>query len=196
MLEIATSSTNRLVRLVNDVLYFNRLDADGASVNLQPATTEDVVREAVDAMQPLASSNCQMIRGEWCGGSIALDRDRIHQVLINLIQNATKFSPSLSIITVRACPVGNEVQFEVADEGRGIPEGNLESIFDPFFQVEAGDARSQSGTGLGLAICRGIVELHGGHIWAENRHPRGTSVKFTIPLTQTIEEPWAARAAS
>jgi len=181
MIDIAVMSTDRLVRLVNDVLLFNRLDGEQSSVNLQSTSVESIIGEAIDSMQPLAHSQRQTIEADGCAESVFVDRDRVHQVLINLIQNATKFSPSLSIIRVSAHPSGEFVLFEVSDDGRGIPEANLESIFEPFYQVDGSDSRTQSGTGLGLAICRGIVELHGGRIWAENRIPHGTSVKFTIP---------------
>jgi PAS domain S-box-containing protein len=181
MIDIAVMSTDRLVRLVNDVLLFNRLDGEQSSVNLQSTSVESIIGEAIDSMQPLAHSQWQTIEGDDCDATVFADRDRVHQVLINLIQNATKFSPSLSIIRVSARPFGDFVRFEVSDDGRGIPESSIESIFEPFYQVDGSDSRAQSGTGLGLAICRGIVELHGGRIWAENRTPHGTSVFFTIP---------------
>jgi signal transduction histidine kinase len=181
MIDIAVSSSDRLVRLVNDVLLFNRLEAEESVANLQSTPVSWIIREAIDSMQPLAHSQCQTIEGDVCDATVLADRDRVHQVLINLIQNATKFSPSLSIIRVSARPLGDFVLFEVSDDGRGIPESSIESIFEPFYQVDGSDSRAQSGTGLGLAICRGIVELHGGRIWAENRTPHGTSVFFTIP---------------
>jgi signal transduction histidine kinase len=173
---------------VNDVLLFNRLEAEASVANLQSTTVSSIIREAIDSMQPLAHSQCQTIEGDDCDATVFADRDRVHQVLINLIQNATKFSPSLSIIRVSARPFGDFVRFEVSDDGRGIPESSIESIFEPFYQVDGSDSRAQSGTGLGLAICRGIVELHGGRIWAENRTPHGTSVFFTIPrLVSTMK---------
>jgi signal transduction histidine kinase len=181
MIDIAVSSSDRLVRLVNDVLLFNRLEAEESVANLQSTPVSWIIREAIDSMQPLAHSQCQTIEGDVCDATVLADRDRVHQVLINLIQNATKFSPSLSIIRVSARPLGDFVLFEVSDDGRGIPESSIESIFEPFYQVDGSDSRAQSGTGLGLAVCRGIVELHGGRIWAENRTPHGTSVFFTIP---------------
>ena len=182
MIDIASSSTDRLVRLVNDVLVFNRLDDQGSDrVNLTRTDTCSIVREAADSMQPLANSQCQTIEVVGCDGQIEVDPDRLHQVLINLIQNALKFSPSLTRVLVRTRLVDDEIEFEVADEGRGIPAGSIESVFEPFFQVDESDSRVYSGTGLGLAICRGIVERHGGRIWAENRQPRGVSVKFRLP---------------
>ena len=182
MIDIASSSTERLVRLVNDVLVFNRLDERGPDpINFARIDTCSIVREAADSMQPLANSQCQTIEVVGCEGQIEVDPDRLHQVLINLIQNALKFSPSLTRVLLRTRLVDDEVEFEVADEGRGIPVGSIESVFEPFFQVDESDSRIYSGTGLGLAICRGIVERHGGRIWAENRQPRGVSVKFRLP---------------
>lgn len=196
MIDIASSSSERLVRLVNDVLVFNRLENEQTPLEVRPVNLWNVVQDAVDTMQALAHSQCQMIEAEADSVEIMIDNDRIHQVLINLVQNALKFSPSLSKVRVAAHVVDERIEFEVADEGRGIPEANIESIFEPFFQVDGSDARMHSGTGLGLAICRGIVELHGGCIWAENREPRGTSVRIRIPLIRSVTQPLLEMVAS
>jgi len=196
MVDIASSSSERLVRLVNDVLVVNRLENEQMPLEILPVNLRSLVQDAVDTMQALAHSQCQMIEAEAESVEILIDNDRIHQVLINLVQNALKFSPSLSKVRVTARVVDDDIEFEVADEGRGIPEANIESIFEPFFQVDGSDARMHSGTGLGLAICRGIVELHGGCIWAENRAPRGTSVRIRIPLVPTVTQPLLEMVAS
>jgi signal transduction histidine kinase len=121
------------------------------------------------------------------------DHDRLVQVLTNLLANAIKFSPSGSAIWLQAELAGNEVVFRVRDQGRGIPVSKLETIFDPFAQLEDGDAR-KGGTGLGLAISRSIVNQHGGHIWAESGIGLGTTIFVAIPVPQA-EPDVAAEAA-
>lgn len=109
------------------------------------------------------------------------DPDRLQQVLTNLLSNAIKFSPAESTITVAIESGETGVSLSVSDEGRGIPEDKLETIFDRFQQVDASDSRQKGGTGLGLAICRTIVEQHGGRIWAERNMERGATFRMFLP---------------
>ncbi len=104
------------------------------------------------------------------------------QTLTNLISNAIKFSPPSTEIQLRARRVdSNEAEPGVRDQGRGIPEDKLESIFERFHQVDASDSRTMGGTGLGLAICRSIVAQHGGRIWATSTVGKGSTFHFTLP---------------
>ena len=108
------------------------------------------------------------------------------QVLVNLLANAVKFSPPDTTVTVAAVPTDHdEVLFTVRDQGRGIPDDQLERIFDRFHQVDASDTRQQGGTGLGLAICASIVGQHGGRIWAESTDG-GSTFSFTVPAASTV----------
>jgi signal transduction histidine kinase len=110
------------------------------------------------------------------------DSDRILQALTNLISNAIKYSPNGGTIFLSAHLVDEyEARFDLHDEGRGIPEDKLESIFERFQQVDASDSRSMGGTGLGLAICRSIVTQHGGRIWATSPPGQGATFHFTLP---------------
>jgi CheY-like chemotaxis protein len=109
------------------------------------------------------------------------DADRVIQTLTNLIGNAVKFSPAGASVRISCARRDEEVLFEVADDGRGIPAANLESIFDRFGQVDASDSRQNGGTGLGLAICRSIVEQHGGRIWAQSTLGEGALLSFLLP---------------
>jgi signal transduction histidine kinase len=108
----------------------------------------------------------------------------VKQVLINIINNAIKFSPDRSIITIRATKEEQDVLFEIEDTGRGIPKEKQNKIFDTFYQVDGGMDRKFGGAGLGLAIARGIVLSHGGDIWVESSGTpgEGTTFKFTLPL--------------
>lgn len=106
----------------------------------------------------------------------------LRQVMINLLDNARKFSPEGGTVTVRARREGNEVHISVSDQGIGIPPDKQEKVFERFYQVDASPTRRYGGMGIGLALCKEIVELHGGRIWAESRGPnQGTTVTFTIP---------------
>jgi signal transduction histidine kinase len=112
------------------------------------------------------------------------DRDKINQVLMNLIGNAIKFTPTQGRITLSASKNGNgSVQVSVSDTGPGIPLEEKEKIFDKFYQIsQVGEAKPR-GTGLGLAICKALVELHGGRIWVESELNRGSKFVFTLPAS-------------
>lgn len=117
---------------------------------------------------------------------VPMDFTLIVQVLINLIDNALKYSPPDSLVEIQAQYDDQEVLVKVSDRGIGIPAGELERIFEKFYRVHRPE--SISGTGLGLSICKGIVETHGGRIWAENRPGGGTTITFTLPLGNKQEE--------
>jgi signal transduction histidine kinase len=110
---------------------------------------------------------------------ICADHDRLVQVFGNLIGNAIKFTPPRGTITIEAIAIGAEVQFVVRDTGPGIPEGDLKSVFTPYWQAKK---TAHMGAGLGLAIVRGIIEAHGGHVWAENAPGGGAVFRFTVPV--------------
>jgi signal transduction histidine kinase len=133
-------------------------------------------------MQPLAAKNGVRLVADPTCESFRADHDRVIQVLLNLVQNALKFSPPSSTVIVSSRRHDDEIRFSVEDEGRGIPACDLETIFEPFTQVDTSDDRRDSGTGLGLTISRGIVLRHGGRIWAENRTPVGSRFVFTLPI--------------
>jgi two-component system sensor histidine kinase KdpD len=108
------------------------------------------------------------------------------QVLVNLLDNAVRYSPPDSSIEVRARVDGSELQIQVADRGTGIAPADLERVFDKFYRVQR--PGSVSGSGLGLSICKGIVEAHGGRIWAQNREGGGTLVTLALPLNAPKEK--------
>jgi two-component system sensor histidine kinase KdpD len=119
---------------------------------------------------------------------IPLDYIEIDEVLTNLVENATKYTPPGSEIAIAARQLDGEIQVEVADRGPGIPAAALARIFDPFYRVDGSKAR---GTGLGLAVAKGLIEANGGKIWVENRPDGGARFAFTLPLSgdeETAEE--------
>lgn len=181
LLRIASSNTERLIRLINDILDLERMESGRAPLKLRRCSIQDLAREAVDTMTPMADNagihlelTCYAPRD-----SIYFDADpdRMLQVLTNLLSNAIKFSPVGSTVAVQIDSDTNSVLLKVVDQGRGIPPDKLEAVFDRFQQVESSDASKKGGTGLGLAICRSIVQQHGGAIWAQaNQNGPGTTL--------------------
>ena len=182
MLDIAIGNTDRLVRLVNDILDLERISSGKAELHYTMCNLEDLLRGAVVLQQPEALRANINLTVDSEEISVWADPDRIMQTITNLISNAIKFSPSGSRIALIATQTGeDEARIEVRDNGRGIPEDRLEQIFDRFQQIDASDARLMGGTGLGLAICKSIVQQHGGRIWATSRPGEGSSFYFTLP---------------
>ncbi|MEG4393050.1 PAS domain S-box protein [Microcoleus sp. BROC3] len=186
MIEIAFLDTNRLVNLVNDILDLERLDSGRAIVEKTVCKAADLMQQAVDSMQALATQQQISLIVNPTDAEVWATRDAIVQTLTNLLSNAIKFSPADSTIHLSAENQTGFVLFQVSDGGRGIPADKLELIFGRFQQVDASDSREKGGTGLGLAICRSIVERHGGKIWAESILGEGSTFCFTLPLP-TIE---------
>ncbi len=182
MLDIAISNTDRLVRLVNDILDLERIGSGKAELQLAMCSVEDLFRRAVTAQQARTPRPNIRIFYAANGVTVSADPDRILQALNNLISNAIKFSPPGSEIHLTAKNLDdNEALIEIEDQGRGIPAEKLENIFDRFQQGDASDSRAKGGTGLGLAICRSIITQHGGRIWATSTPGNGTNVHFTLP---------------
>jgi PAS domain S-box-containing protein len=182
MVELAVSNTDRLVRLVNDALDFERIQAGRAQIEASPTPAAELVAVAVDVVAAVASEAGVTLREEVGDLTAMADRDRIVQALTNLLGNAVKYSPPGGEVVLSVEPADGEVVFSVRDQGRGIPPDQLEAIFERFRQVDASDAREKGGTGLGLAIARGIVERHGGRIWAESAPGHGATFRFTLPF--------------
>jgi two-component system, OmpR family, sensor histidine kinase VicK len=182
MLEIAISNSDRLVRLVNDILDLERISSGKAELHCTLNSAEDLLRRAATTQQTGTPKPNIRIFFAAHGVSVWADSDRILQTLNNLLSNAIKFSPAGSEIHLTARNLDeNEAIIEVRDQGRGIPADKLEHIFDRFQQGDASDSRALGGTGLGLAICRSIVNQHGGRIWADSTPDQGTTVHFTLP---------------
>lgn len=186
MLEIAVTNTDRLVRLINDILDLERIESGTVELSHGPVDVETILRQAREGLQSIADQTGIRLVGEPVAGSLWGDSDRIIQTLTNLIGNAIKFSPANTTVTLSGVAGASDFTFCVSDQGRGIPNDKLDSIFQRFSQVDASDSRDKGGSGLGLAICQSIVDAHGGRIWAEKNDPAGTRVQFTIPLAASV----------
>lgn len=185
MLTIAVTNTERLVRLVNDILDLERIESGKVKIVKQACDAADLISEAVDVMQPMADSQDVSLVAEPISIHLWADSDHIQQTLTNLLSNAIKFSSPNSSVWVTAENQEHEVLFKVGDRGRGIPADRLELIFERFQQVDASDSRDKGGTGLGLTICYKIVEEHGGRIWAESKLGEGSTFCFTLPKSNS-----------
>jgi signal transduction histidine kinase len=184
MLDIAVTNTDRLIRLVGDILDLDRVDSGQIVMRRAVCDAGELMTEAADGVRALAEGvgiTVEVLPGT---GQVWGDPDRLLQVLTNLLSNAIKFSrPGGGSVWLDAEHSPGEMVFRVRDEGRGIPADKLESIFERFTQVEDGDAREKGGAGLGLAISRGIVSQHGGQIWAESTVGAGTTMCVALPST-------------
>ncbi|MEZ0230944.1 MAG: ATP-binding protein [Planctomycetota bacterium] len=181
-LELVQKTARRMNRLIDDLLDAARADAKQLSLSCDPVDVERLVRDAVDAELPLAAPKKIAFKVTIQRGPPAVsgDRDRLHQVLANLLGNAIKFTPEGGKIEVSARVLDDAVCCSIADNGPGIPAADMKRIFDRFWQARR-HAAMGLGVGLGLAIAKGIVEAHGGRIWATSEPGRGATLSFTIP---------------
>jgi two-component system phosphate regulon sensor histidine kinase PhoR len=183
-LSIINGESNRLVRLIDDLLDMNKLEA--RSLKLLPAEVEYVslVAQAVYSLKELAYEKGLSIAMEWPAAEIPLaaDRDRIYQVLVNLINNAIKFTDRGEIQVIVEEARNGSITTRIRDTGVGIPRDEIEKIFDRFYQIQRPLAEKSRGAGLGLAISKSLIEMHGGSITVESQEGAGSEFTFTLPL--------------
>ena len=174
------TSARQAQRLIQDLLDVARLEAGRFSVNRAPVDPDQILREVCESHQPLADQKRQRIlcSVEQPLPKILADRDRLLQVFNNLVGNALKFTPECGTITIDAKAGDRAVVFNVRDTGPGLDEADLKNVFRPYWQAKK---TAHLGAGLGLAIVRGIVEAHGGTVWAENARDGGASFTLAIP---------------
>ena len=176
-------STDRMARLVRDLLDVAALDAGGLSLQLGAVDALALVRDAVELVEAQAASRGQRVCLELPDQvpQLTCDRERVLQVLLNLLDNALKYSPDGSKITATLAPDGEGMRFSVRDAGPGIPSDQHRRVFEPFWRAGGGP----SGTGLGLSIVRRIVEAHGGRVWFESQTGDGSCFSFRLPADQS-----------
>ena len=182
MIEIAVQNTDRVARLIDDILDVDDISAGTIAMNAQSCDAAQLVRHAAAGLQTMADAANVTLVTRTEPLTILADGDRILQTLTNLIGNAIKFSEPGMTVGVGVKDRDGEALFEVSDEGPGVPPHKLEAIFGRFEQVDASDSRQKGGSGLGLTICRAIVEFHGGRIWAESPPGAGATFSFTLPM--------------
>jgi two-component system sensor histidine kinase VicK len=201
MLEVAIGNCDRLVRLVNDILDFDRVEKGGMPLHLEVLPASDLLRRAADVENDAALKAQITFRFDAPAKVLVnVDQERILQVLSELVSNAIKFSPPQTIIKLGAQVVSSEsgtdeVCIMVEDQGRGIARDNLDIIFERFQQGDASDSRALGGTGLGLAICRRLVQQHGGRIWVESEPGKGSRFLFTVPAGKVEDKTESSASA-
>ena len=193
MVDIALVSSERLARLINEILDIERIESGMLSMDLQTHRAGALIELAVGQVQVIAEQAGVRVSIGRTEGEVHADADRVVQTLLNLLSNAIKFSQRGGLVIAEAEPRGGFVEFAIRDNGRGIPEDKLDSIFFRFEQVDSSDAREKGGSGLGLSISRSIIERLGGRIWAINNPGPGATFLFTLPSAQ---DPAAAEPVS
>jgi len=178
--------TDRLIRLVNDLLVLSKADSQALKLKRKPLDVRNLIESSVHKLAPQLEEKgllVEMIASD--GPQLVLaDADRIEQVLVNLLDNAIKYSPERGRVTVvidEEGPTPGMVSIAVRDEGLGIPAGDLPRVFERFYRVDRARARDGGGSGLGLSIAQAIVEAHGGEITLRSEEGQGTTVRFTLP---------------
>ncbi|MEX1071808.1 MAG: GAF domain-containing protein, partial [Anaerolineales bacterium] len=187
VLDIAMRSTERVQRLANSLLDTSRMEAGQRIGNPEPSMVTDLVQAGLDAVAPLAQGKEVKLDGAVVKGlpRVMVDPEMTRRVLINLLENAIKYSKENQTITVGAKRAGDFVEFYVKDQARGIPPSELERIFEKFARVQLGASGNTKGLGLGLAYCKLAVEGHGGKIWVESEVGKGSRFAFTMPIART-----------
>jgi two-component system sensor histidine kinase KdpD len=178
---------DRLNRMVGNVLDVSRLEAGALRVHRDWVSIREAIDEALYRLARVLHDHPTTVDVPPDLPPVFVDYALIHQVLVNLLENVAKHTPSGTRIAVTARRDGSEVHVSVSDAGPGILHSEREAVFQRFYRLEESEGR-RGGTGLGLAICKGFIEAHGGHIWVAETVQPGTTITFSIPLTAEEEE--------
>jgi hypothetical protein len=196
MVDIAVTNTDRLIRLINDILDVERIKSGKVVMEKASCNAADLIAQATDVMRVMAEKAEVTLTVYPQSLFLWADPDRIIQTLTNLLSNAIKFSPPRATVWLTVERQGDQILFQVKDQGRGIPSDKLERVFERFQQVDTSDSREKGGSGLGLTICRSIVQQHGGRIWVESTVGEGSTFFFTLPALKSEQEPMLASPLS
>lgn len=187
-LRIIDQESDRLTRMINDILDLSKLEAGKMEWSMQEICLADIITKATGSIAPL--SNAKEIRMETEVDKdlpmVMGDADRLMQVITNLLSNAVKFTMQKGNIRIAARSAGDEIRLSVEDNGIGIPEDQIQEVFSKFKQGGNVLTDKPKGTGLGLPICREIIQAHQGRIWAESSAGQGSRFVFTIPVVRTV----------
>jgi PAS domain S-box-containing protein len=183
LLDVIASESDRLARIVHDVLYASRIETGSLDVTIESADADQLARAIVEAARTHkpAGIDIKLVAAKRLP-RVAADPDKVSQVLSNLLENAVKYSPDGGEVELRLEPVGRSMRFSVRDEGIGIPRGEQERIFEKFYRLDPDLTRGVGGTGLGLYICREVIRRMGGRIWVQSGEGTGSTFLFELPL--------------
>ncbi|WP_249661665.1 cell wall metabolism sensor histidine kinase WalK [Lysinibacillus fusiformis] len=181
-LNVTQTETERMIRLVNDLLQLSRMDSSDYELNKDIVLFNSFFNRIIDRFEMSKSDKVQFARlFPETSFYVEIDTDKVTQVIDNIISNAIKYSPDGGNIRFGFTGQGDMLKVMISDDGMGIPKENVGRIFDRFYRVDRARARSMGGTGLGLAIAQEMIEAHGGKIWAESEEGQGTTIFFTLP---------------
>lgn len=190
-LNVTQNETERMIRLVNDLLQLSKLDSRDYQLNKELVDFIVFYNRIIDRFELTKEQNVIFIRKlPKKAAFVEIDEDKLTQVLDNIISNALKYSPEGGKITFSIKEQEQQIIVSVSDNGVGIPKENIDKIFDRFYRVDKARTRKLGGTGLGLAIAKEMVEAHGGRIWASSKEGKGTKISFTLPYIQSEEDDW------
>jgi two-component system sensor histidine kinase KdpD len=191
LLESARDEAERLNRLVQNLLEMTRLESGALSLRKDWHPIEEVIGAALSRLGKRLAGRRVSTRVPPDLPLVAIDDVLVEQVLVNLLDNALKYTPPTGAIDIVATGTDAAITVEVADHGPGLPAGDEDRVFEKFYRGTPADGR---GAGLGLAICQGIIRAHGGRIWAHNLPEGGVAFFFTLPVTDAPPAPVPARA--
>jgi signal transduction histidine kinase len=184
LVETIQSSSQRLLALVGQILELGRLRAGRLQLDLRPTDLRRAIGRALDEVRPLAEHGQVRLDAAMPVDlpPVSADAERVQQIVVNLLANAVRFTPPGGRVSVSAVRETTEVAVQVADTGVGIPADLVSKIFDPYEQAH----RGRGGSGVGLTVVRGLVEAHGGRVWAESEEGRGSRFTFTLPIAVSV----------
>ncbi|HLR52998.1 MAG TPA: cell wall metabolism sensor histidine kinase WalK [Candidatus Avamphibacillus sp.] len=186
-LKVAQNETERMIRMVNDLLQLSRMDQNDYGLKRERVEFTHYFNEVIDRFEMNIPEKITFIRKISNDSYLVwMDKDKMTQVLDNIISNAIKYSPEGGKITFKLSRHNNQMLVSVADEGMGIPYDRLDKVFERFYRADKARSRKLGGTGLGLAITKELVEAHHGKIWAKSREGKGTTIFFTLPLMSQV----------
>lgn len=185
-LEVANSHAERMGRLINDLLNLSDIETGKVVLDPAPINLEAFVHDVSAMFEKDAAKKDVTLRNEIAPGLwVQADRDRLSQILVNLVDNAVKYTPKGGTVSFLAAKTDdNHIRIAVRDTGQGIPPNDLPRITERFYRVDKARARVEGGTGLGLAIVKHLVQLHGGTLHIESEYGKGTTIAFLLPATQ------------
>jgi two-component system sensor histidine kinase VicK len=184
-LHVTQNETERMIRLVNDLLQLSKIDTHDYKLNLSWVDLGPYLHDMIDRHEIIAKEkDIHFIRKITKHATfVEIDQDKLTQVIDNILSNAMKYSPEGGDVTITLLHQGHNVRVSISDQGMGIPKESQTKIFDRFYRVDKARARSVGGTGLGLAIAKELVHAHGGEIWVESKYKVGTTIYFTLPYS-------------
>ncbi|MCL6573499.1 MAG: cell wall metabolism sensor histidine kinase WalK [Bacillus sp. (in: Bacteria)] len=190
-LEVTRTETERMIRLVNDLLSLSKMDSTDYRLTIEWVNIVDFYHRIIDRFEMSKEKNVTFNRMLPENKIfVEIDEDKMTQVLYNIISNALKYSPEGGKITFSIQEEEDKVTISISDEGMGIPKENIGKIFDRFYRVDKARTRNLGGTGLGLAIAKEMINAHSGAIWATSEEGKGTVISFSLPYERSEEDEW------